>query len=119
MRARQPGPSPNPGEVMKSTRSRKRCFSWGMMTTNRFERLAMSLPPPDPGSRTFGRPPVAHVVGVEISVAVDLGAADEAHVHQALLEQPHDLARARGPDRARQIRRIAHGHEGRGAGGRG
>jgi hypothetical protein len=53
-RRRQPAPSPKPGEVTKSTRSRKRCFSCGMMTTKRLARLAMSAPPPLPGKRTFG-----------------------------------------------------------------
>src|SRR2546422_338201 len=53
-RSRHPAPSPKPGEVMKSTRSRNRCFSCGMMTTKRLARHAMSAAPPLPGRRSVG-----------------------------------------------------------------
>ena len=41
------------GDVAR-TRSRKRWRSCGMITTKRAARLAMSAPPPLPGSRTVG-----------------------------------------------------------------
>ena len=55
--------------------------------------------------------PVADVGRVQVAEPVDLGAADEAQVHEPLLEQRHDLERARAPERARDVRRVAHGHQ--------
>ena len=39
---------------MKSTRSTKRRFSWGVTMMTSRQREAMSFAPPVPGSRTFG-----------------------------------------------------------------
>ena len=55
--------------------------------------------------------PVADIGRVQVAEPVDLGAADEAQVHQPLLEQRHDLERARAPEGARDVRRVAHGHQ--------
>src|SRR5216683_2187893 len=56
LRSRHPAePSPSPGEVMNETRSTRRRCSWFMSVTHRRLRMAMSAPPPLPGSLTRGR----------------------------------------------------------------
>jgi hypothetical protein len=60
------------------------------------------------GQAQLRLPPVADVGGVEVAKAIDLGAADEAQVHQPLLEQRHDLEGAGAPERARDVGRVAH-----------
>jgi len=42
-------------------------------------------------------------------VAIDLGAADEAEVGQALGHQRHHVGHPRSPQRAHHVGRIAHG----------
>ena len=50
----QPGPSRYPGEVMKSTFSKKRRFCWFIMISVLLAEIAISLAPPLPGRRVFG-----------------------------------------------------------------
>ena len=81
------------------------------MTTKRL-REARDVGAAAAAGQAHGRPPpVADVGRVQVAVAVDLGAADEAEVDQPLLEQAHHLERARAPERARDVRRVAHRHQ--------
>jgi hypothetical protein len=52
---------------------------------------------------------VADRGGVEIAMPIDLRAPNEAGLHLATLEESHEVDRARAPDGARDVRRIAHG----------
>jgi len=51
---------------------------------------------------------VADGGGVEIPVSIDLSAPDEARLDLATLQESHEVDRARAPDGASDIRRIAH-----------
>jgi len=46
--------------------------------------------------------------GVEVPVAIDLRAADEAGIHVAALQQPHEVDRPRAPGRAGDVRGVPH-----------
>ena len=86
-------PSRNPGLVTKSTRSTNRRFSCFIATIIRV-RLAMSLPPPVPGSRVVGRSRVADERAVQIAVLVDLRAAHKADIDIAALQQQQHVGAA-------------------------
>ncbi len=86
-------PRRKPGLVMKSTCSTKRRFSC-FIATIICVRLAMSLPPPVPGSRVFGLRRIADERAVQIAVLVDLRAAHEADVDIAALQQQQHFGAA-------------------------
>ena len=86
-------PARKPGLVTKSTRSTNRRFSC-FIATIICVRLAMSLPPPVPGSRVAGLAGIADERAVEIAVLVDLRPAHEADIDVAALQQEQHVGAA-------------------------
>ena len=69
--------------------------------------MAISAAPPLPGRRTAGLGVVADHGGVDVAVAVNLGAAEEAHLDTAILKEAlKDIGHAADHERAGDQGRI-------------